>query len=52
VRDNIKSKFISDMRLSPYKNDNLNMKEDIYSLLTYFDDEICVFAKELLNEPI
>ncbi|WP_121626780.1 hypothetical protein [Poseidonibacter antarcticus] len=35
-----------------HKQEYLNIKEDIYTLLTYFDDEICVFTKELINEPI
>lgn len=34
------------------KDESTNIKEDIYSLLIYFDDEIYLFAKELTNEPI
>ena len=35
-----------------HKEEYCNIKEDIYKLLTYFDDEICIFAKELIYEPI
>lgn len=34
------------------KDEHVNIKEDIYSLLIYFDDEIYLFAKELTNEAI
>lgn len=34
------------------KDESTNIKEDIYSLLIYFDEEIYLFAKELTNEPI
>jgi hypothetical protein len=34
------------------KSEYYNIKEDIYLLLSYFDSEIYIFAKELVNDPL